>query len=126
MEQAVRMVDALDLAEAAHAGVERRHLRGPLPRIGADLDDAAVADVGVDDAPPAAVVAARAGDDRLARPRGHPRRLVHGAGDRARSHGVAYDSITGAPSVSREARDRHDQVQIPTQLVDLPHVARDE
>src|SRR5215510_1944811 len=70
VEEPVRMVDALQLPEAPHAGVERRHLGRPLPGIGADLDDAAVAHVGVDDAAATAVVAARARDDRLAGPRG--------------------------------------------------------
>src|SRR5205807_1655562 len=65
MAQPVRMVHALGLAEAAHAGVQRRDLWRPASRVGADLDDAAVADVGVDDAAAAAVVAAGAGDDRL-------------------------------------------------------------
>src|SRR2546422_389633 len=66
MEQAIGMMDALHLAEATHAGVERRHLGRPLPGIGADLDDAAVADVGIDHAAAAAIVATRAGDDGLA------------------------------------------------------------
>ena len=70
--QAVGMVHALDLAEAAHARVQGRHLGGPLARVGADLHDLPVADVGVDHAAAAAVVAAGAGDHRLARGRGRP------------------------------------------------------
>ena len=70
------MIQALELAEAAHAGVERGLLRGPLARIGADLDDLPVADVGVDHAAPAAVVAAGAGDDGLARRGGRPGRFI--------------------------------------------------
>ena len=65
--QPVGVVHPLALAEAAHARVQRRHLGGPLARIGADLDDLPVAHVGVDHAAAAAVVAARAGDHRLAR-----------------------------------------------------------
>ncbi len=80
VEQPVRMVDALELAEAPHARVQRRHLGRPAPRIGADLDDLPVAHVGVDGATAAAVVAARAGDDRLARFGRDPRRLVDGPG----------------------------------------------
>src|SRR5262245_41793005 len=101
MEQAIGMMDALHLAEATHAGVERRHLWRPLPGIGADLDDAAVADVGIDHAAAAAVVATRAGDDGLAGLCGHPRRLVDGAGADPGSHGGDYDSID--PAADRAA-----------------------
>src|SRR5262249_5807072 len=52
MHQPVRVVDPLGLAEAAYAGMERRHLRRPAARIGADLDDPPVAYVRVDGAPP--------------------------------------------------------------------------
>src|SRR5262249_26546586 len=64
--QPVRMVDALGLAEAAHARMKRRHLGGPAAGIGADPDDAPLAYVGIDHAATPAVVAARAGDDGLA------------------------------------------------------------
>ena len=47
---------------ACSGGISGVHLRG----VGADLDDLPVAHVRVDDAAAAAVVAARAGDDRLA------------------------------------------------------------
>src|SRR5262249_50297435 len=81
--QAIGVIDALDLAVAAHAGVERRQLRRPFPGVGGDLHDAAAHHVGIDHAAPAAVVAARARDDGLPRARGHARGLV----DRAPGHG---------------------------------------
>ena len=76
VDQPVGMIQALELAEAAHAGVERGFLRGPLARIGADLDDAPVAHVGVDHAAAAAIVSAGAGDHGLARRGGRPGRFV--------------------------------------------------
>src|SRR5436309_12141910 len=78
--QPIRVVHTLGLAEAAHARVERRHLGGPAARIGADLHDLPVAHVGVDGAPAAAVVSARAGDDALARLGRDPRRFVDDPG----------------------------------------------
>jgi hypothetical protein len=78
--QPVRVVDPLELAEAPHARVQGRHLGRPLSRIGADLDDLSVAHVGVDGASSAAVVAAGAGDDDLARAGRAPRRLVDDPG----------------------------------------------
>ena len=77
--QAVGMVDALDLAEAADAGVERGQLERPLPRVGGDLHDAALHHVGVDHAAPSAVVAAGAGDDGLALAGVDARSFVDGA-----------------------------------------------
>src|SRR4030095_2267768 len=74
--QPVRVVHALELTEAAYARVQRRHFRSPAARIGADLHDPPVADVRVHGASAAAVVAAGAGDDALARPGLDPRRLV--------------------------------------------------
>jgi len=79
------MVDALHLAEAAHARVQRRHLRRPRARIGADLHDALVAYVGVDHAATTAVVAAGAGHHAFARRRGDARRFVEDAAAHARS-----------------------------------------
>jgi hypothetical protein len=72
------MIHTLRLAEAAHARVQGRHLGGPAARIRADLDDLPVAHVGVDGAPAAAVVAARAGDHDLARLGGDARSFVDG------------------------------------------------
>src|SRR4030095_9897158 len=68
--QAVGVVHALALAEAAHTRVQGRHLGSPLARIGADIHNLPVANVGVDHAAPAAVVPARAGDHRLPPGRG--------------------------------------------------------
>ena len=67
MLEAVGMVDALDLADAAGAGVQRRQLGLPSARVGRYPDDAAVDDVRIDDAAAAAIVAAGAGDDGLVR-----------------------------------------------------------
>jgi hypothetical protein len=78
VENPVRMVEPLELAEAPHAGVQRRHLRRPLPRIGADAHDAPVAHVSVDHAAAAAVVPAGAGDDGLAGGGGRAGRFVDG------------------------------------------------
>src|SRR2546428_11482628 len=96
MEQAIGMMDALHLAEATHAGVERRQLGRPLPGIGADLDDAALPGVGIDHAAPAAIVATRAGDDGLSGRCGHPRPLVDGAGTGPGRHDGDYDSTDPA------------------------------
>ena len=76
MGEPVGVVDALRLAEAADARVEGRQLGGPPPRIRRDPDDPVADDVSVDDAAPAAVVAAGAGDDRFVRPACRTRRLV--------------------------------------------------
>src|SRR5262249_12241190 len=43
--EAVGMVDALDLAYSARAGMQRRQLRLPSARVGRDLDNAAIANV---------------------------------------------------------------------------------
>ena len=108
----VGVVEPLGLAEAAHAGVEGRQLGRPLARIGADRDDAPVAHVGVDDAAPAAVVAAGAGDDGLAGCGGGSRGFV----DDGAAHGSGGDSTTsrrvpGRPPGARLRRhgaaDRH-------------------
>src|SRR5262252_3151275 len=80
MLQAVGVVDPLVLTEAADARMERWHLGRPAPRVGADLHDLPVAHVGVDDAAPAAVVAAGAGDDGFARLGRDTRSFVDGSG----------------------------------------------
>src|SRR5207248_2763262 len=107
--QAVGMVHALHLAEPAHARVQRRHLGRPLARIGADLHDAAVAHVSVDHAPPAAVVAAGAGDDGLARRGGDARCFIEDAA----AHGASgyHWAMPRTPGSLRArlaaARERH-------------------
>lgn len=63
--QAVRVIDALDLADAAGAGMQRRQVGPPARGIGRDPDDAVVDHMGVDHAAAAAIVAAGAGDDCL-------------------------------------------------------------
>src|SRR4029450_5380728 len=78
--QALLVIDALDLADAAGAGVQGRQLGLPARRIGRDLDDAVVDDVGVDRAAAAAIVAAGAGDDSLAFAAGGARVLVDRVG----------------------------------------------
>src|SRR2546425_11749252 len=100
MEQAIGMMDALHLAEATHAGVERRHLGRPLPGGGADLDDAAGADVGFDHAAAAAIVATRAGDGGLAGLWANPRRLGAGARTAPGGHDGAYDCAAPAADVA--------------------------
>ena len=102
--QAVGMIDALDLAEAADAGVERGQLERPLPRVGGDLHDAAVHHVGVDDAAPSAVVAAGAGDDGLALAGGDARSFVDGA----RGQGVP----PGRPAYHARERRRSTRVAV--------------
>src|SRR5262249_19671934 len=76
--EAVRRVDALDLAYSARAGMQRRQLRLPSARVGRDLDNAAIANVCIDDAAPAAVVAAGTGEDGLTGARGGARPLIDG------------------------------------------------
>jgi hypothetical protein len=71
--------------------MQGRQLGLPARRVGRDLDDAVVDDVGVDHAAAAAIVAAGAGDDRFARAIGAAGLLVdrvgHGPhGDRAGFH----------------------------------------
>jgi hypothetical protein len=78
--QTIRMVHPLGLAEAAHAGVERRHLGGPAAWVGADLRDLSIAHVGVDGAAATAVVSAGAGYDGLARLGRDPWRFVDDPG----------------------------------------------
>ena len=78
--QPIRVVHALELAKAPHAGVERRQLGCPPAGVRADLDDPPVTHVSVDDTPAAAVVAAGAGGNRLARSGRDPRRLVDDPG----------------------------------------------
>src|SRR5260221_8613925 len=78
MPQAVGMVGALDLADAAAAGMERRQVRSPARGIGRDLDDAVVDDMRVDHATATAIVTAGAGHDRFIGPAGAPRLLVDG------------------------------------------------
>src|SRR3989475_1481889 len=95
------MVDALHLAEAAHARVQRRHLGRPRARIGADLHDALVAYVGVDHAATTAVVAAGAGHHAFARRRGDARRFVEDAAAHARS---GYHCAMPRPPGSLRAR----------------------
>ena len=106
MAKAVGMVDSLGLAESAHARVKRWDFGRPLARIRADLDDAPVTDVGVDDAAAAAVVTAGAGDDTLAGRGVHARRLV----ENATGHGAAQDTMGRAdplgPAVRRPGRGR--------------------
>jgi len=70
------VIDALDLADAAGAGMERRQFRLPARGVGRDLDDAVVDDMRVDHAAPAAIVAAGAGHHRLVCPSGTARLLV--------------------------------------------------
>src|SRR6185295_16054724 len=94
MAQTVRVIDTLELTEAAHARVQGRHLGGPAARIGADLDDLSVADVRVDGAAAAAVVAAGAGDDGLAGLGLDPRRLVDGL----RAEHATYPIKVSAPN----------------------------
>ena len=84
--QAVGVVDAVGGAEAAGAGGQRRHLEGPLARVGADAHDPPVLDVGVDHAAPAAVVPAGARDDLFARRARHARGLVDRLWTRLRVH----------------------------------------
>jgi hypothetical protein len=74
--QAVLVVQPLDLADAAGAGMQRRQVGLPARRVGRDADDAVVDHVGVDHAAAAAIVAAGAGDDGLALSAGGTRVLV--------------------------------------------------
>jgi hypothetical protein len=70
------MIGALDLADPAGASWKRRQFWVPTPLIGRDVDDAAIANMGVDDAPSAAIMPAGAGDDALAGLCRGARRLV--------------------------------------------------
>ena len=81
--QPVGMIDALDLPDAACAGLQGRHVRRPARLIGRDVDDAAILDMGVHHAAAAAIVAAGRGDNGLAVTRGPARVLV----DRVVGHG---------------------------------------
>jgi hypothetical protein len=74
------MVGALDLADATGACLQRRQFRVPAPLVGRDMGDAPVADMRVDDATPAAIMPASAGDDALAGLRRRTRRLVDDLG----------------------------------------------
>ena len=74
--QAILVVEALDLADPAGAGVQGWQVGLPARRVGRNLDDAVVHDVGIHHATAAAVVAAGAGDDSLARLVGTARLLV--------------------------------------------------
>jgi len=76
MLQAIRVIRALDLADAAGAGGKWRMGWVPATLVGGDMDDAAVDDVRVDDATATAIVAAGAGDDRLVAARSGARRFV--------------------------------------------------
>src|SRR4051812_19786185 len=89
------MIHALTLPEPAHARVQRRNLRCPLARIGADLDDLAVAHVRVDHASAATVVTAGAGDDGFSGLGGNARRFVE---DARRGHGPVSIARPGRKS----------------------------
>ena len=78
--QAVLVIEPLDLADAAGAGMQRRQLGLPARRIGRDPDDLVVHDMGVDHAAAAAIVAAGAGDDDFAFAAGGARVLVDRVG----------------------------------------------
>ena len=89
--QAVLVIEPLDLADAAGAGMQRRQLGLPARRVGRDPDDLVVNDVGVDHAAAAAIVAAGAGDDDFAFAPGGARVLVDRVG-----HGGSV-ARSGAP-----------------------------
>ena len=101
--QPVRVIEPLDLADAAGAGMQRRQLGLPARRIGRDLDDPVVDDMGVDHAAAAAIVAAGAGDDDFAFAPGGARLLVDRVG-----HGGSV-ARSGAPcerpSLRRRTKD---------------------
>jgi hypothetical protein len=67
MTQAIGMIGALDLPDAAGAGGQRRVLGIPTPHVGADARDPAVGHVRVDHATAAAIMPACAGDYGFAR-----------------------------------------------------------
>jgi hypothetical protein len=83
--EAIGMIDALDLADTAGAGMQWRQLGLPAARVGRDLDDPTAGHVGVDDASAAAVVTAGAGDDGLPRRRCGARSLIDRPPTHARS-----------------------------------------
>ena len=78
------MIGPLDLAHTTRAGGQRRMIRVPAARVGGDMHDPAVRDMGVDDAAPAAIMTASAGDDGFRHtragcwPRGLVNRLARG------------------------------------------------
>ena len=84
----------LDLPDTACTRVQRRQFGLPARWIGRDLHDAVVDDVSIHHAAPAAIVAASAGDDGLARPIGATWRLI----DRLVRHGARLTTI--APKIT--------------------------
>ena len=101
--QAVLVIEPLDLADAAGAGMQGRQLGLPARRIGRDPDDLVVDDMGVDHAAAAAIVAAGAGDDDFAFAAGGARVLVDrvGHGGSVASPGLARDR----PTLRRRPKD---------------------
>src|SRR5882757_5085187 len=101
------MVDALDLPDAAGAGVERRQLGLPARRIGGDLDDAVVDHMGVDDTAAAAIVAAGTGDDGFAGTARTPWLLIDGLirhGPHLASASIAHSQLSELAHMPRHHR----------------------
>ena len=116
--QAVLVIEPLDLADAAGAGMQRRQLGLPARRIGRDFYDAIVDHVGVDHAAAAAIVAAGAGDDGFALAAGGARLLVDRVG-----HGGSVASprrpANGRPFGGGRMICCHDPAVIPSAARDL-------